>query len=163
MQRQHIAERLRGGCGEGVKEGWALRNGRAREMRHDPIALLEHVVRRAERCRVVGLPWIVAEEPEQNPSGTQEHQAQLLDGSIRSGRRQFRRVVGSIQWIGQRHRLLMRDLFRGSLGGSARRMPSMRKLANIYTIRASRVCSRGKLACGGAATMQKGSLSCLLR
>src|SRR5438132_12866114 len=56
-----------------------------------------------------------------------------------------------------------RDLFRGSLGGSARRMPSMRELANIYTIRASRVCSRGKLACGGAATMQKGSLSCLLR
>jgi len=42
-------------------------------------------------------------------------------------------------------------------------MPSMRKLANIYTIRASRVCSRGKPACGGAATMQKGSLSCLLR
>src|SRR5436309_15741609 len=76
-------------------------------MRHDPITLLEHVVRRTERCRIVGLPWIVAEEPEQNPGGTQEHQAQLLDGSIRSGRRQFRRAVGSIQRIGQRHRLLM--------------------------------------------------------
>ena len=67
VQRQQVTH----GIGEKrrapVEKRRLLDEGLARERRHQPVAVLEDVIDEAEGVRLVGLPRIVAHQPERNP------------------------------------------------------------------------------------------------
>jgi hypothetical protein len=64
----------------------------ARKPRDDDVAALRHLVGDSERHCVLGFPWIVADEAEQDPGRAQQYEAELLPCAQRSRRRNRRRV-----------------------------------------------------------------------
>ena len=93
MQGHEPAKSGRRGGSEGVEKRRAIRKGNSGQMRHEPVAALEHFQGHAEAGCIVGLPWIVPEEPEPYPGNAKQHQAALLEGSIGAGGRQLGRVA----------------------------------------------------------------------
>ena len=67
VQGHEPAKSGRRGGSQGVEKRRAIRKGNSGQMRHEPVAVLEHFQGHAEAGCIVGLPWIVPEEPEPYP------------------------------------------------------------------------------------------------
>src|SRR5204862_3597830 len=89
VQRKETFERAPAGGSEGVEERRPLRLRHAGDLRHDPVAVSEHVVSDPERRRVIGLPWVMSDKTEQDPRRAQKYEAGLLERTVRAGWREI--------------------------------------------------------------------------